>query len=517
MVTTDERPAEPALAARRVSKAFTGALALDHFDLVVEHGEIHALVGGNGSGKSTFIKVLSGYHQPEAGSEVELAGERLHFGSPHSALALGCRFVHQDLGLVPTSSALDNLFLTTGFPQRWGNLRTKAALRQAREDLARVGLELDPRRLVVELSPAERTGVAIARALQEQNGAPVRMLVLDEPTATLPKSEVDRLLGIVQAVAARGVGVLYVSHRLEEVLTVSHKVTVLRDGRKVTTVDTPELDRQQLVRLLVGSEIDDTRAIANELPQYPSGSAVLEVDQLATPTISDVTLRCRPGEILGVAGISGSGSDSLLGAIFGASPRLGGTVRVGTRTLAPGRPDRASDAGIAYLPPDRIGQSGVMDMGADDNITLAGLSAVWNKIGWRRGAQTREAESWFGRLSVAPRRAYGHPLKEFSGGNQQKVLLAKWLRLNPRVLLLDEPTQGVDIGARAILHAEIVRAAEEGAAVVCQSTDLEELSALCQRVLVLNHGSIASVLEGDQVTVSNISRACLATTSAGAA
>lgn len=514
---TDTSRDEPALVATGVSKSFTGALALNSFDLAVEQGEVHALVGGNGSGKSTFIKILSGYHLPEPGGEVMIAGQKLHFGSPHSALALGCRFVHQDLGLVGTSSALDNLFLTTGFPGRWGAINKNLAIRQARSDLARVGLEIDPHRPINELSPAEKTGVAVARALRETGNTPVRMLVLDEPTATLPKSEVDRLLGIVRSVASHGVGVLYVSHRLEEVLNVSHKVTVLRDGHKITTVDTMELDRQRLVQPLVGTEIDDTRAIAHTLPDVTAARPILEVDDLASPTISRVSLVCRPGEIIGVAGISGSGSDNLLGAIFGASPRMGGSVRVDGSVLTPGRPDLASSAGLAYLPPDRVGQSGVMEMDADDNMTLVRLSSIWGKIGWRRGAQTCEAKKWFSRLTVAPSEAYDHLLKEFSGGNQQKILLAKWLRLHPKVLLLDEPTQGVDIGARATLHSEIIRAAEEGAAVVCQSTDLEELSALCQRVVVMNNGRIASVLEGSQVTVSNISRACLATDWSGAA
>ncbi len=498
-----------ALVAEGVAKAFAGAFALADFDMTIGKGEIHALIGENGSGKSTFIKILSGFHAPEHGSRVLVGGQYLEFGSAQSSSALGCRFVHQDLGLIGVSSVMDNILLTQGFPQRFGNLRLRAARRNAAVALERVGLSVDPRQPLEALAPAEKTGVAVARALYDGEGArSARLLVLDEPTATLPDADIERLLGIVRSVADSGMGVLYVSHRLEEVLTLADRVTVLRDGRKVATRPSRELDRARMVTLLVGHEIDDVRAMAAELPAVAEVAPALEVEGLVAPSIAGVSLACPPGEILGVAGITGSGRDALLGAIFGVLRRFSGTVRIDDHEVPIGRPDRAIDLGLAYLPPDRRQQSGIMSMNVPENLTLANLAPVWGRLGWRRGAALREVRSWFSRLRVNPPGAYRADLQTFSGGNQQKILLAKWLRLRPRVLLLDEPTQGVDIGARAVLHAELIDAARAGTIIVCSSTDVDELAALCRRVLIMSKGKIATILEGSEVTTGNITRAC---------
>src|SRR3712207_873199 len=319
----------PALRATGVSKTFAGVVALDNLHLVIEHGEVHALLGENGSGKSTFIKILSGYHAPDPGGDVRVDDTEVHLGAPESSYALGCRFVHQDLGLIDSSSVLDNLFMSSGFPTRAGTVRRREAERQARIDLARVGLDhIDPHALLASLTPAVKTGVAVARALRADSATPVRVLVLDEPTATLPDDEVHQLLDIVRQVASRGVGVLYVTHRLDEVFDIADRASVLRDGRLVATEPTGNLTRAQLVNLLLGSELDELQAATENLHPEVGAAPVLDVADLRGGPLRGVSLAVRPGDIVGIAGITGSGRETVLGTIFGASPRKSGEVRV---------------------------------------------------------------------------------------------------------------------------------------------------------------------------------------------
>lgn len=287
-------------------------------DLTIDGGEVHALLGENGSGKSTFIKVLSGFHRPDAG-EVTIDGTPVTLGSAESAYASGCRFVHQDLGLVETESVLDNLYLNAGFPTRWGTVRGGAA--RTREELAVVGLEdLDLRAAVATLSPAVKTGIAVTRALLRDDSVEARLLVLDEPTATLPDDEVRQLLDIVRRVAGTGVGVLYVTHRLDEVFEVADTVTVLRDGHRVATEPIAALDRRRLINLLVGSELDETHAVSEAL-HSEHGETVLAVRALDAGPVRGLDLDVRPGNVIGIAGITGSGRETVLGALFGATPR----------------------------------------------------------------------------------------------------------------------------------------------------------------------------------------------------
>lgn len=500
--------AGPALAVSRLTKSFSGTVALSSFDLEVSPGEVHALVGENGSGKSTFIKILAGYHRPDPGGEVRIDGTRLPPGAADTAHAMGCRFVHQDLGLVLDLSIVDNLFLNRGFSSTFGTIRGGDTRRRASVLLARVGLDVDPRTAVRELSPAQRTGVAVARALEGHADHQVKLLVLDEPTATLPDHEVGQLLAIIRRVAADGIGVLYVSHRLDEIFQIADNVTVLRDGRKVTTVAVSSLDKRALIRLLVGDELDETRA-ASASAARGGGDVILTVRDLQGPALASVSIEARRGDIIGFAGITGSGREALLGSIFGAHPRMAGTVQVADRPIRAYDPRAAIASGMAYLPPDRRVSGGVMSLSARENLTMSNVSSFWKPPLLRRGLERREVRSWFERLSVRPAKATEAPLENFSGGNQQKVLFAKWLRLAPQVLLLDEPTQGVDVGAKADLHRHLLEAASGGAAVLVSSSDVEELVALCPRVMVMRSGRIVADLHGDAVTAARISRASL--------
>ena len=499
----------PVLEATGLTKSFAGVIALNSVDLTVEPGEVHALLGENGSGKSTFIKILSGYHDPDPPSEVLIDGEPMKLGSPDSAFTLGCRFVHQDLGLIDSSSIVDNLCLNTGFPSRFATIRGRAARKQARADLEKVGLgDLNPEMHVGGLTPAMKTGVAVARALRGENGGGVKLLVLDEPTATLPDNEVRQLLGIVRRVAASGVGVLYVTHRLDEVFQVAQRVTVLRDGKKAATEPIEELDRRKLINLLLGTELEEIHA-ASESLHSEHGDAILQVDDLRTGPVAGVSFGIRAGDVVGIAGITGSGRETILGALFGATPREGGTVTINGRTLTPMRPDVSMRAGMAYLPPDRKILGGIMDFSARENLTLTDLKPFWHGLLLHRKPEKNEVHAWFERLGVRPVDAVEQRLMAFSGGNQQKVLFGKWLRRKPAIFLLDEPTQGVDIGAKAELHRQLLEAAEQGSGIVVSSSDADELAALCHRVIVLRDGKIVSQLSGDQLSVANIARECL--------
>ncbi len=434
----------------------------------------------------------------------------LPFQSPVQSYRLGCRFVQQDLGLVPTLSVQDNMALGSGFPTAFGTIRGKATYQQAKDDLERLSLDIDPRAMVATLSPSERTGVAIARALREDPQYPACLLVLDEPTATLPVDEVDHLLDRVSAMAATGVGVLYVTHHLGEIFRVAHKVSVFRDGVVVGAGPVADFDHAAIVHLLAGEELlaEETESRRQKAARAAGRQheTVFEVEGLRAGALADVSFRVERGEIVGIAGLAGSGRDHVLGASFGARPRTEGEVRIAGRPLPPDRPDLAIGAGVAYVAPDRKVGGGVMTMSARENLTLPDLGPFWKGGLLRRRPEAARTKEWFERLSVRPAGAINEPLGTFSGGNQQKILFGKWLSKTPEVFLLDEPTQGVDVGAKADLHRELVTAAEDGAAVVVSSSDLEELADLCDRVLVIVEGRISAELQGAELTQGTITR-----------
>jgi ribose transport system ATP-binding protein len=492
-----------ALSLRGLSKAFGATQALWPLDLDIKRGEIHALVGENGSGKSTLIKLLSGYHRPDAG-EVSVCGHHLTLGSAASSHALGCRFVHQDLGLIATETILDNLCADSGYATVFGTINGRAARRAAVSDLERAGIDLDPGRVVGTLSPAEKTAVAVARALRPDRGSEPRLLVLDEPTARLPQREVGQLLDIVRSVSRAGVAVIYVTHRIEEVLEVAEMATVLRDGRKVATRKVADLDRPALVTLLAGGALDDVNVASHTTP--PAGTpALLEIDAVNSEHLHDVCFEVRPGEVVGFAGITGSGREVILSTVFGGLPRPSGTVRVAGALLKAERPDLGIAAGLAYLPPDRKTAGAVLEHTARENLMLADLTLHWRWPRLSLRGERAEARSWFRRLSVRPGDDVERLLSSFSGGNQQKILFGKWLRVQPKVLLLDEPTQGVDIATKADLHKEILAVADAGACAVVSSSDTDELIAVCHRILVMRGGRIAGTLRGKDKTVVNLS------------
>jgi ribose transport system ATP-binding protein len=508
----------PALSIENVAKSFAGRRVLGPVDLSISAGEIHFLLGQNGSGKSTLIKVLSGNHVPDPDSQVRVAGEPMQFGSAEASHALGCRFVHQDLGLVGSSSVLDNLSLSGGYPTVAGTIRRRAALAQARAALARVGLsDVDPRWPVFELTRAQQTGVAMARALDDGSGSAVRVLALDEPTAALPAEQVKRLLSIIRASAAEGVAIIYVTHHLDEAFELADRISVLRDGLLLATAPIADVNRDDVIHLLVGAKLEAVDSLAAQARASADDEFLaLRVEGLSTDQLWDISFVAREREVVGVHGLAGSGSESLLGTIFGARSRTAGRVEAMGRPVGAGRPDLAIAAGIGYLAPDRKLAGGLMGMSALENLTLAHLQPFWRRLRIHKREESKETSDWFGRLDIRPADGIKVPLATFSGGNQQKILLAKWLRLKPRILLLDEPTQGVDIGAKAEIHRQILSAAEDGAAIMIHSTDEKELVALCNRVLVLRDGRLVDELSADQLTESAINRSVYAAAASSA-
>lgn len=491
-----------ALELRSLSKRFGAQLALADVDLTLRAGEVHALLGQNGSGKSTLIKLLAGFHAPDGPAQASVFGDPLALGDAAAAHAAGVRFVHQDLALIEGLDVIDNLALGERYAgRRWlGRRRERAA---AAALLDEFGIDVDPSRLLRDLSPAQRTMVAVARALHP-GAPPARVLVLDEVTAALPESEVEQVFALVRRIRDRGGTVLYVTHRLEEVFAIADRVSVLRDGRRVATAPVGRLDHDGLVELIVGRRLDELYPPAPK----PRDEVVLSVRGIGGEVAREIDLDVHRGEIVGIAGLSGSGREELPYLLFGARPWSGGRLVLDGRTHTRLTPARAIAAGLALIAADRAAQSSTPSLSLRENITLPRIAS--NRIGWiaARG-ERRDAAHWLQRLRVVP--ADGErPLAQLSGGNQQKVVLARWFRCEPSVLLLDEPTQGVDVGSKAAIYEQLAASTEDGMSVVVASTDHEELAAICDRVLVMAGGRLQTELTGSALTADAISERILA-------
>lgn len=495
----------PALVAREISKSFGGTHALDGVGLTVLAGEVHGLVGENGSGKSTLIKILAGYHAPDPGGELEVGGRAVALPlRPGEPRRLGLSFVHQDLGLIPSLSVLENLRLgelaaARGLRISWAELRQRA-----RDTLAHYRVELDVRARVAELGPVERALVAIVRAAEEM---PSRggVLVLDEPTAFLPRRETERLLALVREIVASGASVLFVSHDLDEVRTISDRVTVLRDGLSLGTRTTAEVASEELVELLVGRRLGGWRAARRRF----SDATAVTVAGLAGAGVSDVSFGVRHGEVLGLTGLAGAGFAEVLALLCGAGSAAAGRLALdgAALELSTMTPAAALQAGVVLLPGDRHRDGAVASLSVADNVTLPRLERYTKRGVLRKSRLLKEAALLLGQFGVRPRDprlSYG----VLSGGNQQKALVGKWLRTEPRLLLLDEPTRGVDVGARRQIFELIRATAEAGTAVVCASTDHEQLAAICDRVLVFAAGRIVEEVDAADLTAERLAEAC---------
>ncbi|MEU3980505.1 sugar ABC transporter ATP-binding protein [Streptomyces sp. NPDC026672] len=495
----------PALALSGLSKTFGATAALRDVELTVGAGEIHALLGHNGSGKSTLIKILAGFHAPDTPVGCSTPDGTFPMGDHAAAREAGLRFVHQDLGLVDTLDTVDNLALDGAYVRRRGGLvNWRACRRRAQDLLADLGYELPVRQPVGRLTPGQRTGVAIARALQD-GGGPVRLLVLDEPTAAMPASDAERLFEVLAGLRDRGVGILLVTHHLDEVFAMADRVTVLRDGRVVSTGPTDELSPHSLVEMMVGSEsavAESRRATSHTQP----GPVALSVSGLECDGVANVSFDVRRGEIVGIAGIDGSGRSELLEAVAGNRRRTG-RVAIASNAVAGNRPHAARRAGLGFVPANRPRHSLFPSHDVASNITAPGLSGYLRAGLVSRSAELTAADNWVERLGIKPSdpRAL---IRSLSGGNQQKAVIARWLAREPEVLVLSEPTQGVDIAARESIYDGIQLAARTGA-VLIGSSDSAELARICDRVLVMHRGAVTAELSGSELVEQKIDRLCI--------
>ena len=492
---------KPVLRVRNLSKTFPGTRALDGVSLDIAPGEVHALMGQNGSGKSTLIKLLAAYHSADPGAHAELEGVPFEVGR---SVPDGLRFVHQDLGLILELSAQDNLALHGGFARGFGGrVLWRQQETETKRVLAAFDVDLDIHRPLAAATPVQRTVVAIAAALQGWEGGGV--LVLDEPTAVLPHDEVERLFEVVAEVRRRGMSVLYVSHRMDEIFQLADRVTVLRGGRRVGTYDVSELDSRALAGKMVGDDIDpDFRAGVVDQVDQP---VTLQARGIHGKWLRGVDLEARAGEILGIAGLAGAGALELPYVLAGKSDgHAKGEVRLPTVSEDWHDVSRVSRLDIPLVPADRQTEAVVAEFSVGENISLSALRSLGRRGRLAAKQEAALVESWRERLGVVSA-GPSAPISTLSGGNQQKVILARCLAVGPRVLVMCEPTAGVDIGTRVSIYQIIADLAATGLTVIVASSDEGDLLALCTRVLVLRDGVVAEELAADGLTKNVLIRA----------
>jgi monosaccharide-transporting ATPase len=494
--------ADPLLQVSGIVKRFTGVVALDRVSLDLAPGEVHALVGENGAGKSTLIKVITGVYSPDQG-EVRLGGRRVEFGTPLDAQRFGIQAVHQEIGLVPSMSVARNLLLGREPRRRFGLIDSGRMHSEAARTLKSYGIDVDVREPLRSLGLGAQQMIALARAVSVD----ARVVVMDEPTSSLEPREVDTLFEVIGRLREQGISVIYVSHRLDELYRICDGVTVLRDGRVVHQGSLAELDRLRLVSLMLGREMSEVRAegVTRFSGAHDAdGAPVLVAGGLTRRhVLDDVSVAIRPGEVVGLGGLLGAGRTETAKAIAGALPLDGGHVTVAGVNLRRGSAAAAIKAGVALLPEDRKSEGIIPTLSVRENIALAALPRL------SRGGVVSDAridrivDTFMKRLRIKAAGPHQR-VAELSGGNQQKVLIARWLATEPRILLLDEPTRGIDVGAKAEVQALIDELASEGLGVLLISSDLEELVEGSDRVVVLKDGTVVGELAGGDLTEEGI-------------
>jgi rhamnose transport system ATP-binding protein len=488
----DGRQGAPLLAVAGIEKSFPGVRALSGVSFEVAAGEVHALLGENGAGKSTLIKIISGVYQPDAGS-IEVDGRVLRFARPDDARRAGIATIYQELLLFPDLTVAENIFLGHAPRGHGGRLDWKAMASRTEALLASLDIyDLDPDRIVGTLTVGNRQRVEILRALSQD----ARLLIMDEPTAALTEYDVTRLFDIVRRLKSRGVGIIYISHRLDEIFQLADRVTVLRDGEQAGSRRVADTSSAELVQMMVGRKIESL------FPKVAAtiGAPVLEVrDLVRRPMTRGVSLTVRAGEIVGLAGLVGSGRSELAQTIFGITPAESGEIVVSGKPVTIGSPGRARALGIAYVPEDRGTQGLVRPMNVRENFSLANLAGVARGGFINRSAETRLAEAGVARFRVRAR-SLDQVVGRLSGGNQQKIVLGKWLANQPKLLILDEPTRGIDVGAKAEIHRLMSELAGQGLAILMISSELPEVLGMSDRVLVMREGRLVAEFTREQAS-----------------
>jgi ribose transport system ATP-binding protein len=505
---------QAAVTVRGVSRSFGSTRALRDVSFSIAHGEIHALLGENGSGKSTLVKILAGVYRADAGTidRMDRSVSATDM-TPEVAESLGLRFVHQNPSTFGAMTVAENIALGTHFPTRartavrWRELR-----RHTQELLDRFGINARPGTLVEDLRQADQTMIAIARALHDSDERHGLVLVLDEPTAALPEHEVEILLDSLRHCVSLGHTIIYVSHRIEEVMSLAHSVTVLRDGVHVVTRGVQNLTEAELIGHIVGRPLDSM--FARDIRTTVGDRPMLEVRHVSGGPLRDVSFSARSGEIVGIAGLLGSGRTELLLTIFGAYRRGSGEIEVEQKPVRLRSPADAMRAGISYVPEDRHKDALFVTLSVRENITITRLRAYWSRWRLSRSREQRDTQRSIEEFSIRTE-GPSAPLFSLSGGNQQKTVLARWLAREPKVLLLDEPTQGVDVGARADVYASIRAAVARGMTVILVTSDFDELSQVSDRILVLRDGAIQGELDTRDLDRRRITEAVYAMSAAG--
>jgi len=505
-----EQPAiPPLLRLAGIRKAFGTVQALDRVDLEVRAGEVHAVCGENGAGKSTLMKIMSGVYQPDAGT-ISFEGRALALHSPRAAEALGVVMIHQELNLIPHLTVAENIFLARE-PRRGWFIDRKRLHADARRCLGRLGVAIDPQQPVRGLSVAQQQMVEIAKALSMN----AKVLIMDEPTSSLTEAETGRLFEVIHELKRAGVGIVYISHRLDEMAGIVDRVTVLRDGLHIRTMDFADTTVDEIVSLMVGRSMDDKFPPRHRVP---TGEVILSVRDLQVKDVfGPVSFELRRGEVLGFSGLIGAGRTELARAVFGADRVDGGSVSLCGRELAIRSPRDAIAHGIAYLSEDRKAQGLAIDMTVAQNITLAHMDAVCGRGGFIRFDQELATARRF--IDTLGIRAFGpQQIARFlSGGNQQKVVIAKWLFREARVIFFDEPTRGIDVGAKYAIYQLLDQLAAQGIGVVLISSELPEILGLTDRVAVFHEGRLMRVLHTSETTQEEIMHYASGRNGAGAA
>jgi len=491
----------PILELRGISKGFPGVQALSNVNFSMERGEVHALLGENGAGKSTLIKIISGVYQADQG-QMLIDGQPVIFHNPREAQRAGVATIFQELILYPELTVAENIFMGHAPRSRYGLIDWKAMRQRAQELLASLEIyDMDVDSRVGAMSVGKRQRVEIAKALSHN----ARILIMDEPTAALTEADVERLFSIVRLLKERGVSIIYISHRLEEIFMLADRVTVLRDGHYVATKAVRDTSESDLIQMMVGREIDD---LFPKIPTQP-GAVVLQVYDVARhPLPRSVSLEVRAGEIVGLAGLVGSGRTELAHVLFGVTPAQQGEIRLDGQLVQIRNPGQAMRLGIAYVPEDRGNQGLIKQMNVRENTSLAILRSIARGGFIKRGEEKNLAERFVDELSVRTP-SIEQVVNKLSGGNQQKIVVSKWLASKPKLLIMDEPTRGVDVGAKSEIHRLISQLASEGMAILMISSELPEILGMSDRVLVMREGRIVAEFSRAEATQERVGAAMM--------
>jgi monosaccharide-transporting ATPase len=494
---------DPILEVNRVTKRFPGVLVLDDVSFRLMPGEVHALVGENGAGKSTLIKVITGVHQPDEG-QIFFQRREVSFSDPRDSQEAGISTIYQEVNLIPLLSVAENVFLGREPRTRWGFIDGARMNREASDLLDRYGIEADVTAPLRDLALGIQQMVAIARAVSYD----ARVVIMDEPTSSLEAQEVRTLFQVIRRLREDGVGVVYVSHRMDELYEICDSVTVLRDGRVVHSGELAGLSRVGLISYMLGRELAEVRKEGatkfGEVHNFVSTRPVLEAQGLTQrPLLHDVSFEVRPGEVVGLAGLLGAGRTETAKAVFGAESLDSGSVKVQGKDLKTGSPASAIRAGIAFLPEDRKSEGIIPHLSVRENIVAAALPRLSRAGLLSEKGQDEIVRKFMQSLGIKAA-SPDQPVRELSGGNQQKVMLARWLCMSPKVLILDEPTRGIDVGAKGEIQKLVDDLAKDGLAVVLISSEIEEVIEGSDRVVALKDGAVVGLLAGDDVTEGNV-------------